>query len=175
MLSQVHLRSLLDYDPETGVIRWKYIENPTTRDERFRNSKFAGKIAGTHHKGTGGILIRVAGEGFLAHHLAWFLMTGEQPECVLHKNGDTSDNRWSNLRSAARTEASRHGAEQTGSIYRGVFFRGWEAKVINDGTTHRVGYFPTEVEAARAYDGKARQLHGAAARLNFPDDPGDQP
>lgn len=175
MLSQVHLRSLFDYDPDTGVIRWKYVENPTTSAERFRNSKFAGKIAGTPHKATGGISIRVEGESILAHHLAWFLMTGDRLNCVQHANGDATDNRWSNLRAGDRAEASRHSAEKTGSAFRGVVFRGWEAKVTDRGTTRRAGYFPTEIEAARAYDAKARELFGETAKLNFPDDPGDHP
>ena len=34
----------------------------------------------------------------------------------------------------------------------------------------RLGYYATKEEAARAYDKKAKELHGEFARLNFPDE-----
>jgi hypothetical protein len=34
--------------------------------------------------------------------------------------------------------------------------------------SQHLGYFATEDEAAQAYDARARQLRGVAARLNFP-------
>jgi hypothetical protein len=43
----------------------------------------------------------------------------------------------------------------------------WYARVGHENVDYTVGYFDDEVEAARAYDGKALELHGERARLNF--------
>ncbi len=59
------------------------------------------------------------------------------------------------------------------SRFRGVAWREkrqmWEATIAVNGEDHFLGRFKVEEDAARAYDAKARELHGAKARLNFPD------
>lgn len=57
------------------------------------------------------------------------------------------------------------------SLYRGVSRRygRWKARIKQNGTDLAIGDFDNELDAARAYDEKARELHGAAAVLNFPD------
>ena len=56
--------------------------------------------------------------------------------------------------------------------YRGVHWRApaskWEAQICDKGKQRFLGYFHTEVEAARMYDAAASKLQGAAAKLNFP-------
>jgi hypothetical protein len=60
------------------------------------------------------------------------------------------------------------------SRYRGVRWYPtrscWASSIRVNGISHFVGHFDNELEAARAYDAKARRLLGAAAflRLNFP-------
>lgn len=56
--------------------------------------------------------------------------------------------------------------------YRGVTSSGkkFSAQVRWKGTLHYLGTFATAIDAARAYDAKARELHGALAILNFPDE-----
>jgi hypothetical protein len=59
------------------------------------------------------------------------------------------------------------------SGYRGVVQQSpnaWSAIVTYRREKHYAGCFDTPEEAARAYDAKARELYGDAARLNFPDD-----
>ena len=46
----------------------------------------------------------------------------------------------------------------------------WCAQIGKDGVTRNLGYHDKEEDAARAYDAKARELYGDAARLNYPDD-----
>ena len=46
----------------------------------------------------------------------------------------------------------------------------WRARVRNDGKQIYAGIHATREQAARAYDAKAKELKGADARLNFPDD-----
>eukprot|EP01045_Picozoa_sp_COSAG04_P004719 COSAG04_NODE_209_length_20232_cov_116.817315_28_plen_74_part_00 len=43
------------------------------------------------------------------------------------------------------------------------------ASIRHEGRQQHLGYHNDEEEAARAYDDRARKLHGARARLNFPE------
>ena len=43
----------------------------------------------------------------------------------------------------------------------------WQARISHEGKQHSIGHFEVEVEAAKAYDAKARSLRGAAAATNF--------
>jgi hypothetical protein len=58
------------------------------------------------------------------------------------------------------------------SIYRGVSKRygKWKARIKEKGHDIVIGEYEDEIEAARAYDKKARALHGDRAALNFPDE-----
>lgn len=61
------------------------------------------------------------------------------------------------------------------SQYKGVSYnerqpsKPWSAKIHHKGNIIRLGLFATEVEAARAYDAKAKEV-GKEGRLNFPDE-----
>jgi hypothetical protein len=58
------------------------------------------------------------------------------------------------------------------SSYRGVcWVRGrWRVQISVKSRDVHVGYFASEVDAARAYDIAAKQYHGSRAHLNFTDD-----
>lgn len=90
-----------------------------------------------------------------------------------HKNRNTLDNRCSNLRSATHSENGRNRKLQydNTSGFRGVHWRKdrgkFRAQVKVNGKHKHLGYFAYAVDAARAYDAAARELHGEFARLNF--------
>lgn len=98
---------------------------------------------------------------------------------VDHINGDGLDNRRANLRIATHAENKRNQrkclqfrGKPTSSPYKGVHWRPcagkWQARICFDRVRINLGHFSSEVAAARAYDAKAIEIHGAFARLNFP-------
>ena len=85
-LTHEELTRLLDYDPETGVFRWKV---------GGRGRKI-GNITG--HRYERGSRIKVNGTAYLSRRLAWFYVYGEMPSNNLFvKNGDQHDDRIDNL------------------------------------------------------------------------------
>lgn len=91
-----------------------------------------------------------------------------------HKDRDGLNNRRDNLRPADSVQngANRGLQVNNASGYKGVSWykrRGkWEARVQIEGKRRQLGYFDDPIEAAKAYDRAALQLHGEFAVLNFP-------
>ena len=93
-----------------------------------------------------------------------------------HISGNGLDNRRCNLRLCTASENNKNLRKNrtyrgvpTTSKYKGVCHRtrnSWSATINVDGVQHRLGHFPTEEEAARAYDEAAKRLHGAFGRTN---------
>ena len=114
-----------------------------------------------------------------SQYLARYVLDYSGPGKVWHINGNALDNQKVNLEdittAQARMRAKRSRSDNT-SGYRGVCFQkggnGWHARIGVDGKQHHIGYFSDPVDAAKAYDKRALELHGKDAQLNFPDEPG---
>jgi hypothetical protein len=84
------------------------------------------------------------------------------------------NNRRRNLRNCDRRDNVHNVSKGTrgSSSFKGVFWdkrlQKWCAKICCDNKVYRLGYFTSEIEAALAYDNKAKELFGVFAHLNFP-------
>ncbi|POF94356.1 HNH endonuclease [Pseudomonas putida] len=157
MLDHSDLKSLLDYNPETGEFTWR--DKPCSRI-------IAGSSAGGYGA-HGYFRVSVLGKRYYAHRLAWFYMTGAWPDAQIdHVNGVKSDNRFCNLREATpmQNNANLRRKPVNTSGYPGVSFdkiRGcWIARVRSDGRRHNLGRFATREEAYAARCEFAKKAHG---------------
>ena len=91
-----------------------------------------------------------------------------------HKDGNGLNNRKENLRSATHSQnmMNRKKINNTTSRFIGVHWREdvkkFRAYISINKKRVDLGHFKDEVEAAKRYDEKAKELHGEFAQLNFP-------
>ena len=100
--SQNELQEILDYDPNTGVMTWLITNS---------NRAVVGTEAGTIRNVRGNYkrtVIAINGERYYRYRLIWVWMTGEQPNIIDHINGDTTDDRWVNLRNVTASQNLRN-------------------------------------------------------------------
>lgn len=107
-------------------------------------------------------------------YLARVVMNAPDGKNVDHINGDTLDNRKSNLRLCSRHENSfnRKMNKNNKAGYKGAYWdkrkNKWKCCVRFEGKAINVGYFDNKKDAAIAYDKKAKELFGEFANINFP-------
>lgn len=104
--------------------------------------------------------------------LAHRLILGNQLQPGLqtdHANGNGLDNRRSNLRVATPSQNAANSFNKRRKRFKGLYRRtkkGWIIQVRCLGIGHHAGPFPSEEEAAMAYNVVARRIFGEFARLN---------
>lgn len=147
MITYERLHEVLDYNPETGVFRWKKIKHNYIND---------GDVAGCLDK-SGYVYICFKGKNLLAHRLAFLYMEGYLPENdVDHINRNRSDNRWSNLREVSRSCNIKNRGKQrnntsgvTGVCWHKTTSK-WTARIQDGKRTIFLGYFDSIIHAAKA-------------------------
>lgn len=106
MPSQEILKTLLDYNPETGALTWRSrLPAAPNRHDKAWETKNVGKEAGWDKaNGYRGICFDAWPGMFLVHRIIWKLVTGEEPQFIDHINLVKNDHRWCNLRNCTKTE-----------------------------------------------------------------------
>lgn len=149
------MRSVLSYDPATGIFTWK---------EKPHKGAFAGDIAGGLH-GSGYRVIGIAGHVFSAHRMAWLFVHGRWPNGMLdHRDLNRDNNAISNLREATDilNQANTKLSPRNTSGYRGIIRRKprrlgakekpWAALITIRGKKRYIGVFDTPEEASAAFE-----------------------
>ena len=114
---------------------------------------------------------KVAGKVTKMHRL---IMNAPADLLVDHIDHNGLNNCRSNLRLCTPAQNARNSVSRKGSTsrYKGVSWsrerKKWAASIQFNRKIYQLGYFQSHFAAARAYDKKAKELHGQFACLNFP-------
>jgi hypothetical protein len=162
-----YLHQCFIYYPKTGVLRWRTRPRwhfVSESNWRWWNSRFSDAIAGWNET-SGYRKVAIDHHVHKTHRIIFKLMTGEEPPAQIdHKDRDTSNNRWNNLRPSTRPQQRYNSRiyNNNTSGYRGVYNKSgrWCAAIRVHGTLHHIGMFSTPKEASAAYQSAARKLHG---------------
>jgi hypothetical protein len=120
--------------------------------------------------------IQVSPEEIKLVRMHRLIMNAPDGVLVDHRNSLSLDNRKTNLRFATHAQnifnRSKKKLKNASSKFMGVSFRPekrkWVARIYYQYKQIWLGYFKSEIDAARAYDRAAIKYHGEFARLNFP-------
>ena len=146
-LTAEYLRSILHYDPATGVFTWKV---------RTANSVKVGDVVGCPD-GHGYLCIRLQRRLHKAHRLAWLHTYGVWPKDQIdHINRIGTDNRICNLREVSNKQNQQNKSKPSNNTsgHPGVGWykptSKWRAQIKHNQKLIHLGYFTTLEEALSA-------------------------
>ena len=176
------VRKLFYYSHHKGKLFWRKRGKEQFKTEtRWKSwnkthpGTVAGSVSPTYYYPKNGprrfkrnqILVGINGSNFVLARVIWVYMTGHNPDQIDHINGDSTDNRFCNLRNVDATTNGRNRKRYTRNTsgYNGVYLV--KAKLTKPWTGHvptedrypngrlkkkRIGYFHTKEEAVAARD-----------------------
>jgi hypothetical protein len=115
--------------------------------------------------------VRIKGRLYLTHRIIYYLLNDQDPgdKVIDHINGKDNN---IEIRCATYSQNNLYAkpqSRQTTSKYKGVNWdrNKWVARITYKGIVYNLGRFNNELEAAEAYDRKARELDPEFTFLNF--------
>jgi hypothetical protein len=162
-----YLRECFDYDPATGIVRWR--ERPpqhfiTSSWSAARwNQNFAGQEAGSRDP-NGYRVVTLTFESKMLrlyqHRLAWALTHGAWPKNLDHYDGDPANNRIGNLFEADYSDNAQNRTNM--KFAKGAYpwpNGGWRANIRVNGEYIYLGTYATEQEAHQVYLDAKKKYH----------------
>ena len=149
--------AIIEYDPETGLFRWKVHQGGRRKKGWFDGTEEHGYRA-----------ISVCGSIQRAHRIAWLLMTKSWPlNEIDHRDCNRANNRWKNLRdvkhllnSHNQHKASRNSKTRVLGVTIGKSRKSpYIASIRVNGKRLHLGSYGTIESAGDAYLSAKRQLH----------------
>ena len=159
--SKQFLEQLFYYDD--GLLRRKI-----TRTHNAVENDAVGSL-----DGKGYLHVSVSGSFLRVHRIIFFLLTGEVPKEVDHKDRNRLNNRIGNLRASDRklntgnTGLAKHNTSGLKGASLNSRSGKWHAQIKINGKQTYLGRFDTAEEAARCYDAAARIHFGEFAGTNY--------
>ena len=167
------VRSLLHYEPDTGLLFWKERLVSMFKDGKQSaqhncaawNGKCAGRQAATSIGNHGYPQLGIFGTQCLAHRIIWLWMSGSLPRYEIdHVDMCKTNNKWENLREATRSQNEANKSARSALGIKGVWFdhnRGlFQARVTHRGKTRHIGRFQSLALAKENVERVASELHG---------------
>jgi hypothetical protein len=154
MLLKEKLRSILDYNQDTGVFVWRIAKRGLSK----------GSIAGNTRPDQYRRIV-IDGKCYYAHRLAWMHVYGYFPKNQIdHINRNPNDNRITNLRLATQKQnlENTSKSQKNTSGFKGVSWikktGKFRAFITHNQKYHHLGVFDTAIEAKNAYAKAAQKI-----------------
>jgi hypothetical protein len=175
------LREFLRYEEDTGKLFWRLRNESHFAEGKYSparlmkrwNTLFAGKEAGSVHTdpkdGYQFHCIRLGKRLYKSSRVIWAMKRGVWPDKDIdHRDTDSLNNRWGNLRKATKSENAWNRRTFRGRRYKGVHFhiqrQKWIARITVHSVQYHLGVFDTPEEAYVKVCEARLKYHGEFAR-----------
>lgn len=151
-----------------GVRKYTYVDDEDY--EKVKKYKWQSILKGGMYYVRRGVKLNNKLVSIYLHRL---IMNAPKGLCVDHINHNPLDNRKRNLRICTHKQNmynTRKNRKDRTSKYKGVYFsklfNAWGVCLNKDGRTYKKDNIPTEIEAVKLYNEKAKEWFGEFANLN---------